>query len=230
MPSRFTSGDSRFGGTSNSPCSASQHGQHARHRSNPFAQQASSHHISPIENFVAHALRASTRVAACRPRSIERRHERDAVLAHVKALAVRFAVDADLRAVRHHGSFVDDRVADHAALADAHARQHDGAIDRRVVVHAHAREQQRVRHARAGNDAAARHHRVDGATAAIGIVEHELRGRQLFLVRPDRPLFVVDVQLGRDAHELHGSLRNTHRRCRRRASSSAPCVRTSSNG
>ena len=70
-------------------------------------------------------------------------------------------------------------------------------------MHPHVRKQQRAGHARTRDDAPARHHRVDRGAPAVVVVEHELRRRQLFLVGPDRPLLVVDVELGGHAHEFH---------------------------
>ena len=72
----------------------------------------------------------------------------------------------------------------------------------RTLLDAHAGEQQRLAHRGARDDGAARHQRVDGDAAPAVFVEHELRRRRLRLVGPDRPVLVVDVELGIDPDQL----------------------------
>ena len=76
----------------------------------------------------------------------------------------------------------------------------------------HVGEEQRAPHRRATDDAAARHQRVDRHAAPAIVVEHELGRRQLLLVGPDRPVAVVQVELGRDVTSAPCSPPSTHRR------------------
>ena len=72
------------------------------------------------------------------------------------------------------------------------------------AVHAHVRAEHAARDAAAGDDAAGRDDRVERLPAAPAVVgEHELRRRRLHLVRAQRPLRIVEVEVRVDVAEIH---------------------------
>ena len=87
--------------------------------------------------------------------------------------------------------------------ADHDAGQDHRILDPRPAVNADAGEEQRTFHIGTGNDAAAGYQRVDRHPAAAVVVEDELGRRQLFLVGPDRPVLVVEIELGCDLGHFH---------------------------
>ena len=97
---------------------------------------------------------------------------------------------------------IDDGVADLAIRTDAHVRQDHRPLDGGTLLDAHPGKQQRLAHRGAGDDHAAGHQRIDRDAAPALLVEHELRRRRLRLVGPDRPVLVVDVELGIDPDQL----------------------------
>ena len=88
--------------------------------------------------------------------------------------------------------------------ADAHARHQDALVDRAETVHPHVGAEHAARDAAPRHDAAGRDHRVERlAAAAARLGEDELRRRRLRLVGAQRPLRIVEVELGVDLAEIH---------------------------
>jgi hypothetical protein len=73
----------------------------------------------------------------------------------------------------------------------------------RVRVHVHAGRQDRSADGAAEMTTPAQHHRVQRLAAAVVVVEDELRRRQRLGPAQDRPLAVVEVELGLDRDEVH---------------------------
>jgi len=84
------------------------------------------------------------------------------------------------------------------ATQDEHlwAGQYDRELDRAVRINPHVVEQQRSPDARSRDHTAARDQRGGRAAAPAGIVVHELGRRVHLAVRPDRPVAVVEVEVG----------------------------------
>ena len=80
--------------------------------------------------------------------------------------------------------------------------QDDRILDRAVAMHVNVGEKKRAPQQRAADDAAARHQRVERRARALRFLEHEFRGRQLILVGPDGPLFVVQIEFGRNVCQI----------------------------
>src|SRR5689334_15133423 len=120
----------------------------------------------------------------------------------MEATRVGLAVDTYGGAIGDIATLIDDGTANDAVAADLGVRQDDRAVDVGALLDTYVGEQQRLTHHRAGDDAAPGHHGVDGAAAAAFLIEHELRRRLLHLIGPDRPVLVVDVELGSHVHQL----------------------------
>ena len=133
-----------------------------------------------------------------------------------------FRVEADQRAARDDDVAIDDRAADPRVPADAHAR-HQDRIARSCRSCAPARSgtgccrgsgcPTRCSRARSASRAPRR-------AAVLG--EHELRRRRLRHVGAQRPLRIVQVELGVHLAQVHAAPRSTRRACRCRASTSPP--------
>src|SRR5690606_37309827 len=111
-----------------------------------------------------------------------------------EAARVLVCILTDYGTVRNDAVFVNDRVGDATVRAYAGARQYHGLEQLGRLANPYVGEQHRFTDFRAGDDAASRYQRIEGSTATPGFVEDELRGRQLFLVGPDWPLVIVQVQ------------------------------------
>ena len=120
-------------------------------------------------------------------------------------------------------ALVDDRPADLRPPADVHPRKDDRILDLGVAVDAGLRADDRPRHAAAGDDRPGAHDAVVRRAAAVLRVEHELRRRQIRLIRPHRPVVVVQIELRLDARQLDVRLEVASRSCRRRASTRPAC-------
>src|SRR6185312_7823399 len=123
-------------------------------------------------------------------------HEHDAFLGKVETPRILRGIETDLHAIGNHASFIENGVANLTARADMHHGQDYRPLDRGALLDAHVREQQGLAHDRARDDAAARDHRIDGDAAPRILVQDELRGGLVFLIGPDRPLLVVNIELG----------------------------------
>ena len=110
-------------------------------------------------------------------------------------------IEPDDKSFRHLAMLVDHRLPQPAIAAHVDVRQEYGILDRAEVVDTDVREQQGTAHGRAADDAAAGDDRVERRAAPVVVVEHEFRRRQLLLVRPDRPVRGVEVQLGHDVRQ-----------------------------
>src|SRR6476661_3466199 len=118
-------------------------------------------------------------------------NKRDALVGYMEALAVFFGINTDLQTRRDARSAIDDDTVQNSAAPDLDVRQNDSPVDRAVAVYSNTGKEQRALHGRSTDNAAARNHRVDGCAAPSVFVEDELRRRQLFLIGPYGPRFIV---------------------------------------
>ena len=124
----------------------------------------------------------------------------------MEALAVGFDVVADGHVGGNAAMLVHYHPAQPGTAADVHIRQDYRILDLGIAVNIHAREQQRLADDGAADDVAARNQGIDGHAAPTVVVEDELGWRQLFLVGPDRPAIVVQIEFGSDLGQLHVGL------------------------
>ena len=89
-----------------------------------------------------------------------------------------------------------------ALPADVHPRKDDRVLDLRVAVDASLRTDDRPRYPAAGNDRPGADDAVVRRAAAIVRLEHELRRRQVRLIRAHRPVVVVQVEQRIDGRQL----------------------------
>ena len=122
----------------------------------------------------------------------------------VKRSRSALGVDADLRALGDADVLVDDGPAHHGVAPDVDALHEHRVLDLGVGVQVGAGREHRAPDGGAGDDDAGAHHRVQRhAAPAVLVVEDELGRRQRIGPREDRPLAVVEVELGLDRDEVH---------------------------
>ena len=78
------------------------------------------------------------------------------------------------------------------------------SLDVTEAVHPHVRTEHAAGDGAARHDAPGRNHRIERLAAALsGLGEHELRRRRLRLIRPQRPLGIVQVELRVHLAQVH---------------------------
>src|SRR2546421_6395906 len=135
------------------------------------------------------------------------RHDDDALIGDDVAPAIFFEVVADEGSAWNQHVTIDDRVTDSRVPSHADAGHQDAFLDVREAVHADVGAEHAAVDAAARDDATGRNHRVERlSAAAAGFREDELRRRRLRLVRPKRPLRIVQVEFGIHLTQVHVGL------------------------
>jgi len=98
---------------------------------------------------------------------------------------------------------IDDGVADAAVAADVDVREDYGGVDVGVGVDADILGENGVANDGSGDDGAGADDGVDGHAGAARLAEDELGGRVLVGARAHGPGFVVEVEGGGDAGDVH---------------------------
>ena len=112
-------------------------------------------------------------------------------------------VDADRGVLGEHDVLVEDGLVHAGAAVDDHAVEQDRVHDLRPGVDAHVRGEHRVMHLAAGDDDAGGDDRIGGVAQTVAACMHELGRRQVAGHRVDRPLRVVQVELGHIGDQVH---------------------------
>src|SRR5262249_50484634 len=120
------------------------------------------------------------------------------------AAPILFEIEPDQRAARDQHVAVDDRPADARVPPDADAGHQNAVLDFAEAVHPYVRAQYAAGDRAAADDTARRDHRVERLAAADALLrEDELRRRRLRLIGAQRPLRIVEVELGVHLTEIH---------------------------
>src|SRR4029453_8644904 len=128
----------------------------------------------------------------------------DAPLADSVAPAILFFVVTDTRPARDEHVAIDDRSANPRMTPDPHPGHENALLDFAETVHPDIGTENAAADRAPGHDAACRDDRVERPPAAASFVgEYELGRRRLHLVRVQRPLRVVQVELRVDLTEIH---------------------------
>src|ERR1035437_5455029 len=127
----------------------------------------------------------------------------DAAFGDEVTLAVGLGVVADGGALGNMHVAVEDRLANAATAADADMREQDAVVHLGVGVDAHVVGEDGVLYDAAGDDASVGDDGIERGAGASGFSENEFRRGILALVGADRPLFVVQVEDGRNRDDVH---------------------------
>ena len=119
------------------------------------------------------------------------------------ARAVGIEIVADLGAFGNPDVLIQDGAAHLGVAADVAVVHDDAAFHEGAGVDADAASENGVAHDAAGKNASAGYDAVDGLAAAMGLVEGELGGRIGVAGTAQRPLAIVEVELGLDGAQVH---------------------------
>ena len=132
------------------------------------------------------------------------RDDHNAAFSHRVPSAVLFLVVADGSATRDEHIAIDDGAPNACVPPDADTRHQNAPVDIAVTMHPYVRAEDAAGDPAARHDTARRDDRIERLSAAAAFVgEHELRGRRLHLVRAERPLRIVEVELRVHLAEIH---------------------------
>src|SRR5204863_5783568 len=116
-------------------------------------------------------------------------------------------VISDERTARNQDIAVDNRAAKPCVASYAHAGHQNRLLELAEAVHADVGTENAAHHATARNDAAAGNDRVERLAAAFSLRrEYEFRGGRLRLIRTERPLRIVQVELRVHLAQVHAGV------------------------